>query len=62
MVKGSDSPAWGLSELFLLCSVGSFERKRIMKKSTKKVIAYRKSCKAVGTGLSHYILMDKKAK
>ncbi len=33
-----------------------------MKKSTKKVIAYRKSCKAVGTGLSHYILMDKKAK
>ena len=35
-----------------------------MKKTTKKkdVIAYRKSCKAKGTGLSHYILMDKKAK
>lgn len=34
-----------------------------MKKSGKKsVIAYRKSCKAMGTGLSHYILMDKKAR
>lgn len=28
----------------------------------KEVIAYRKSCKAKGTGLSHYILMDRKAK
>ena len=28
----------------------------------KDVIAYRKTCKAKGTGLSHYILMDKKAK
>jgi len=26
----------------------------------KAVIAYRKKCKASGTGLSHYILMDKK--
>jgi len=34
-----------------------------MKKSSKKaVIAYRKRCKATGTGLSHYILMDRKAK
>lgn len=33
-----------------------------MKKSKKSVIAYRKSCKALGTGLSHYILMNKKAK
>ena len=30
--------------------------------TTKSVIAYRKSCKAKGVGLSHYILMDKKAK
>ena len=30
--------------------------------SKKDVIAYRKTCKATGTGLSHYILMDKKAK
>ncbi len=26
----------------------------------KAVIAYRKKCKASGTGLSHFILMDKK--
>ncbi|MDP7250325.1 MAG: modified peptide precursor CbpA [Planctomycetota bacterium] len=26
------------------------------------MIACRKSCKATGTGLSHYVLMDKKAK
>ena len=32
------------------------------KKTTKKkaVIAYRKACKASGTGLSHFILMGKK--
>lgn len=28
----------------------------------KDVIASRKACDASGTGLSHYILMDKKAK
>ncbi len=33
-----------------------------MKKKTRKVIAYRKTCKAKGTGLSHYILMDRKSK
>ncbi len=33
-----------------------------MNKKTKKVIAYRKTCKAKGTGLSHYILMDRKQK
>ncbi|MBE9531565.1 MAG: modified peptide precursor CbpA [Proteobacteria bacterium] len=27
----------------------------------KDVIAFRKKCDASGTGLSHYILMDKKA-
>ena len=32
------------------------------KKCKKDVIAYRKGCKAKGTGLSHYILMDRKAK
>jgi modified peptide precursor CbpA len=31
-------------------------------KKSKTVVACRKSCKAKGTGLSHYILMDKKAK
>lgn len=34
-----------------------------MKKRTpRKIIAVRKACQADGTGLSHYILMDKKAK
>ena len=33
-----------------------------MKKKKQVVIAYRKSCRAEGTGLSHYILMDKKTK
>ena len=32
------------------------------KKAKKDVIAYRKTCQAKGTGLSHYILMDRKAK
>ena len=32
------------------------------KKTQKDVIAHRKCCKTDGTGLSHYILMDKKAK
>jgi len=36
---------------------------RTKKKQAKPdVIACRKSCKATGTGLSHYVLMDKKAK
>jgi modified peptide precursor CbpA len=61
MVKGSDSPAWGLSEPFFVCD-GLSIRRCSMKKSSKKVIAYRKSCTATGTGLSHYILMDRKAK
>lgn len=35
-----------------------------MKKQKKatKIIAIRKTCSADGTGLSHYILMDKGAK
>ncbi len=35
--------------------------KKTVKKSAK-VIAYRKSCRAEGTGLSHYILMDRNSK
>ncbi len=34
------------------------EKKR--RKVKKNVIAYRKKCKASGTGLSHYVLLDKK--
>lgn len=34
-----------------------------MKKVSKQaVVAFRKTCKAAGTGLSHYILMDRKGK
>ncbi len=38
------------------------EKKTTVKEKEKDVIAYRKSCKPKGTGLSHYILMDKKSK
>lgn len=30
--------------------------------NTREVIAYRKKCKASGTGLSHYILIENKVK
>ncbi len=39
------------------------KRREVMKKTkvkNRKVIALRKKCKAKGTGLSHYILLDKK--
>jgi len=32
------------------------------KRTRRSVIAFRKACRADGTGLSHYILMDKKAR
>ncbi len=31
-------------------------------KAKKEVIAVRKTCKARGTGLSHYVMMDSKKK
>jgi len=34
--------------------------KKEAKNEKKDVIAYRKSCKASGTGLSHYILIKEK--
>lgn len=37
-------------------------KKKPQGRKAKPVIACRKSCKAEGTGLSHYILMDKKGK
>ena len=36
--------------------------KRSKSKKGQAIIASRKACKANGTGLSHYILMDRKAK
>jgi modified peptide precursor CbpA len=39
------------------------KRKAVKKDKAKKdVIAYRKACDVQGTGLSHYILMDRKTK
>ncbi len=44
-------------------NVSKTGKKSGAKKAAKKtVIASRKSCKATGTGLSHYILTDRKAK
>lgn len=31
-------------------------------RTKKNVVAYRRSCEVNGTGLSHYILMDRKNK
>jgi len=39
--------------------VNSLEKKG---SKEKKIIATRKGCKAKGTGLSHYVLMDEKKK
>jgi modified peptide precursor CbpA len=40
------------------------EKKKTTKKGKAKleVIAFRKACDAKGTGLSHYILMDRKTR
>ena len=51
---------------FFRCFPGSRKGRKMKnqpKRQPKKaVIAYRKTCQAKGTGLSHYILVDKKAK
>ena len=67
MVKDSDRRSASVGILFLLrwsIIVVTFKKEKCMtkKQSKKTVIAYRKTCTAKGTGLSHYILMDKKAK
>ncbi|MFZ3092127.1 MAG: modified peptide precursor CbpA [Nitrospirota bacterium] len=39
------------------------KRKAVKKNKTgKDVISYRRACDVQGTGLSHYILMDRKEK
>jgi modified peptide precursor CbpA len=68
MAKGfGRSQLWPAEALFVWAEpAGLNERGRIMKKSAKSkrpaVIASRKACRTSGTGLSHYILMDKRAK
>ncbi len=38
------------------------KKKGMRKKGKSSIIASRRACGADGTGLSHYILIDKKAK
>jgi modified peptide precursor CbpA len=66
MVKGFDGPLVVCRGPF--CLAGQTRKEHEMKKqdrskkTQKDVIASRKRCKAEDTGLSHYILMDKKAR
>ena len=67
MVKGFDRPSVVCRSPF--CFSGWQAKENEMKKQTtvkkqqqKDIIASRKRCKADGTGLSHYILMDRKSK
>jgi modified peptide precursor CbpA len=45
-----------------LSKASKTKREGKAKSAKKTVIASRKSCTATGTGLSHYILTDRKAK
>jgi modified peptide precursor CbpA len=66
MVKGSDKRQAFVGALFFVAQTRNERRMEMETKQEKQakeeVIAYRKGCKAEGTGLSHYILMDRKAK
>lgn len=61
MEKDSGKPYRLLESFFLCRNNKTKEEGGAMSKKTK-VIAHRRSCKAQGTGLAHYMLMDKKAK
>lgn len=45
-----------------ICFLVQMKGTKMNSAAKKTVIAYRKKCQAKGTGLSHYILMDRKAK
>jgi modified peptide precursor CbpA len=73
MAKGSGGPSWSFGALFAFSGLHASEANvkktcKTAKATTKakagkkSVIASRKSCSATGTGLSHYILTDRKAK
>jgi len=65
MVKGFDRRHASVETLFFVNKNNKKKRRMNMKeKKVRKedVIAYRMGCEAKGTGLSHYILMDRKAK
>ena len=78
MAKGSGGPSWSFGAFFAFwasteseatvkksCKTAKATARATTKAraaSKKPVIASRKSCSATGTGLSHYILTDRKAK
>jgi modified peptide precursor CbpA len=71
MAKGSGGPSWSFGVLSFFRPSTESEANMSKSKTTgagkarpakKSVIASRKSCSATGTGLSHYILADRKAK
>jgi modified peptide precursor CbpA len=51
-----------LSASFFRCLLDRVKGRTMKNCPKKTVIAYRKKCQAKGTGLSHYILMDRKAR
>jgi modified peptide precursor CbpA len=77
MVKGSDGRLCVCRSPFFAAALHDVRKRKeaVMKtmknektkatkkgKAKKEVIAFRKSCDAKGTGLSHYILMDRKSR
>ena len=59
MVKGTRiGPLWAGSG-FLLGSAAQPTPKEVIMKTTK-IIAYRRRCRRMGTGLSHYIMLTPK--
>ena len=45
-----------------ICFLVQMKGTKMNSAAKKTVIAYRKKCQAKGTGVAHYILMDRKAK
>jgi modified peptide precursor CbpA len=72
MAKGSGGPSWSFGALLAfrpsteseanVSKASKTKREGKTKSAKKPVIASRKSCSPSGTGLSHYILTDRKAK
>lgn len=59
MAKDFGASAWMFRSPFFVFGP---TRKEFSMNKGKKIVAFRKTCKATGTGLSHYILMDRKGK
>lgn len=65
MVKGFGRRSASAGTLFSLAPI-TFQKGDEMsqrkEKENQDIVAHRRSCKENGAGISHYILMDKKAK